>query len=148
LEAARKAAVDFHAQNQADYESAAHTLIALCLLRSGKLAEAKPEIQQAQRMVKADDHVAHLPVAIASARIATASGDLATARKILDEALAEATKANLLFSQYDARLALGELEVKSGKLAAGRTRLTTLQKDAEGKGFLLIARKAAAAVKS
>ena len=148
LEAARKAAVDFHAQNQADYESAAHTLIALCLLRSGKLAEAKSEIQQAQKMVKTDDHVAHLPVAIASARIATASGDLATARKILDEALAEATKANLLFSQYDARLALGELEVKSGKLAAGRTRLTTLQKDAEGKGFLLIARKAAAAVKS
>ncbi|HSZ64451.1 MAG TPA: tetratricopeptide repeat protein [Terriglobales bacterium] len=147
LDDARKAAVDFHAQNQADYEAAAHTLIALCLLQSGKLAEAKQEIQQAQKMVKTDDHVAHLPVAIASARIATASGDLATARKILDEALAEATKANLLFFQYDARLALGEWEIKSGKVAAGRARLTTLEKDAEGRGFLLIARMAATALK-
>ena len=97
--------------------------------------------------VKTEDHVADLPVVIASARIATASGDLATARKLLDEALSEATKANLLFFPYDARLALGELEIESGKVAAGRTRLRTLEKDAEDKGFLLIARKAATAWK-
>jgi hypothetical protein len=97
--------------------------------------------------VKADDHVAHLPVAIAGARIATASRDLADALRILDAALAEATKANLLYSQSDARLALGELEIKSGKAAAGRARLTTLEKDVKGKGLLLIARKAAAAMK-
>ncbi len=142
LEAARRAETDFHTQNQADYEAAAHTLAARCLLQSGKLTEAKAEIQQAQKMVKTDDHVAHLPAAIASARIAMASGNLPTAREILDEALSEATKANLLFFQYDARLALGELEIESGKVSAGRTRLTTLEKDAEGKGFLLIARKA------
>jgi tetratricopeptide (TPR) repeat protein/predicted Ser/Thr protein kinase len=147
LAAARKAVADFHTQNQADYEAAAHTLTARCLLQSGKLAEAKAEIQQAEKLVKTDDQVAHLPVAIASARIATASGDPATARKILDETLAEATKANLLYYQYDARLALGELEIKSGKVAAGRAQLTTLERDAEGKGFLLIARKAATALK-
>jgi serine/threonine protein kinase/tetratricopeptide (TPR) repeat protein len=147
LNDARKAVADFHTQNQADYEAAAHTLTARCLLQSGKLAEAKAEIQQAQKMVKTDDHIAHLPVAIAGARIAAASGDFATARKILDEALSEATKANLLFFQYDARLALGELEIKSGKAAAGRARLTTLKKDAEDKGFLLIARQAATALK-
>jgi eukaryotic-like serine/threonine-protein kinase len=147
LDDARKAVADFHTQNQADYEAAARTLTARCLLQSDKLAEAKAEIQQAQKMVKTDDHVAHLPVAIASARIASASGDLATARTILEEALSEAMKANLLFFQYDTRLALGELEIKSGKVAAGRTRLTKLEKDAEGKGFLLIARKAATALK-
>ena len=97
--------------------------------------------------MKTDDHVAHLPVAIDSARIAGASGDLEALVRILDEALSEATKANLLFFQYDARLALGELEIKSGKVAAGRARLTTLEKDARSKGFLLIARKAAAALK-
>jgi serine/threonine protein kinase/tetratricopeptide (TPR) repeat protein len=147
LAAARQAAVDFHSQNQADYEAAAHTLIARCLLQSGKLAEAKAEIQQAQKMVKPDDHVARLPVAIASARIATVSGDQATARKILDEALSEATKANLLYFQYDARLALGELEIKSGKVAAAHRRLTTLEKEAEGRGFLLIAHRSATALK-
>jgi len=143
LDGARKVEADFHTQNQADYEAAAHTLAARCLLQSGKLGEAKVEIQQAEKLVKADDHVAHLPVAIAGARIATASGDLVNARKILDAALAEATKANLLYFQYDARLALGELEIRSGKVAAGRARLTTLEKDAQAKGFLLIARKAA-----
>src|SRR6202167_313318 len=147
LAAAHQAAVDFHSQNQADYEAAAHTLIARCLLQSGKLAEAKAEIQQAQKVVKPDDHVAHLPVAITSARIATVSGDQATARKILDEALSEATKANLLYFQYDARLALGELEIKSGKVAAAHRRLTTLEKEAEDRGFLLIAHRSATELK-
>ncbi|MGB8785008.1 MAG: tetratricopeptide repeat protein [Terriglobales bacterium] len=147
LDAARQAAAGFHTQNQVDYEAAAHTLVARCLLQSGRLGEAKEEIQRAEKLVKADDHVAHLPVKIAEARIATASGDFANARTILREALAEATKANLLYFQYDARLALAELEIKSGKIAAGRARLTTLEKDAQGKGFLLIARMAAAVLK-
>jgi tetratricopeptide (TPR) repeat protein len=147
LDAARKAVADFHTQNQGDYEAAAHTLTARCLLQSRKLSEAKLEIQQAEKLVKADDHVGHLPVAIAGARIASASGDLVNARKTLDAALAEATKANLLYFQYDARLALGEFEIKSGKLAAGHARLSTLETDAQAKGFLLIARKAAALFK-
>jgi eukaryotic-like serine/threonine-protein kinase len=144
LDAARKAVADFHTQNQVDYEAAAYTLTARCQLQSGKLSEAKLEIQQAEKLAKADDHVGHLPVAIAGARIATASGDLVNARKILDAALAEATKANLLYFQYDTRLALGEFEIKSGKLATSHARLSRLEKDAQAKGFLLIARKAAA----
>ncbi|MGA9352878.1 MAG: tetratricopeptide repeat protein [Terriglobales bacterium] len=147
LSAARNAVADFHTRNQADYEAAAHTLTARCLLQSGKLAEAKAEIQQAEKLVKTDDHVAHLPVAIDSARIVGASGDLEAARRLLTEALSEATKANLLFFQYDARLALGELDFKSGNVTAGRARLTTLEQNARSKGFLLIARKAAAALK-
>ena len=116
LNVTRSAVADFHKQNQADYEAAAHTLAARCLLQLGKLAEAKAELQQAEKLVKADDHVAHLPVAITGARIATASEDLANAQKLLDAALAEASKANLLSFQYDARLALGELEIKSGEV--------------------------------
>jgi eukaryotic-like serine/threonine-protein kinase len=48
LAAARNALADFHTRNRADYEAAAHTLTARCLLQSGKLAEAKAEIQQAK----------------------------------------------------------------------------------------------------
>ncbi len=141
LSAARKVAVDFNAQNQADYESAAHTLSARCLLQLGKLAEAKAEIQQAEKLVKIDDHVARLPIEITSGRIETATRNFAGARKRLDAALSEATKANLLYHQYDAQLALGELEIKSGKTAAGYARLDALKKDATSKGFLLIAGK-------
>jgi hypothetical protein len=39
------------------------------------------------------------------------------------------------------------MEVKSGRAAAGRARLQALEKDATAKGFLLIARKAAAALR-
>ena len=147
LAAARKAEADFQTQSQADYEAASHTLAALCLLQSGKVAEAKAEIHLAEKLVKADDHVAHLPVEIAGAKIATASGDLTNARKTLGEALAEATKANLLYLQYDARLALGELEIKSGNMAAGRAQLKTLKKEAQSKGFLLITDRAAEVLK-
>jgi tetratricopeptide (TPR) repeat protein len=143
LAAARQAETDFHTQNQVDYESSAHALAARCLLQSGKLAEAQAEIQQAEKLVKPEEHLAYIPVAITGARIAMASGDLANARKILGTALSEATKANLLYFQYDARLALGELEIKSGHAAAGRAQLTTLEKDSKGKGFLLIAHQAA-----
>ena len=56
--------------------------------------------------------------------------------------LTEARKYGYLNYEYKARLALGEVELKSGKTAAGRARLATLDKDASRTGFLLIARKA------
>jgi hypothetical protein len=52
-------------------------------------------------------------------------------------ALSEATKANLLYHQYDAQVALGEVEIKSGKTSAGYA----LNKDSTSKGFLIIAGK-------
>jgi eukaryotic-like serine/threonine-protein kinase len=56
--------------------------------------------------------------------------------------LTEATKYGYLVYEYQARLALGEVEMKSGKATAGRARLAALDKDATRTGFLLIARKA------
>ncbi len=46
--------------------------------------------------------------------------------------------------QLEARLALGEIEMKSGKTAAGRARLEALEAEARTKGYKLIARKATA----
>ena len=65
----------------------------------------------------------------------------------LETVLAEAEKIGYAPGRFEARLALGEIEMKSGKTAAGRARLEQLEKDATAKGFLLIARKAAAAAK-
>jgi len=61
----------------------------------------------------------------------------------MESALADATKQNLTSIQLEARLGMGELEMKSGDRTNGRARLAALQKDATAKGFLLIARKAA-----
>jgi hypothetical protein len=67
--------------------------------------------------------------------------------KKLISVLAEATKTGFVGDQLEVRLALGEIEMKSGKTNAGRARLAALEKEAAKKDFLLVARKAAAARK-
>jgi hypothetical protein len=47
--------------------------------------------------------------------------------------------------QLDARLALAEIEVKAGQLAAGRAHLVAVEADAKANGYILVARKAAIA---
>jgi hypothetical protein len=54
----------------------------------------------------------------------------------------------MLDDDFEAQLALGEIEMKLGQTDAGRTRLVTLEKDTSAKGFLLIAHKAHAATAS
>ena len=47
--------------------------------------------------------------------------------------------------ELDARLALAEIEIKSGQATTGRAHLAALETDAKAKGYNLIARKAAIA---
>jgi hypothetical protein len=58
--------------------------------------------------------------------------------------LAKATRSGYVGDQLECRLALEEIELKSGKSASSHTRLEQLQKESKEKGFDLIARKAAA----
>jgi hypothetical protein len=66
-------------------------------------------------------------------RALAASGKSAEALQRLEAVLTEAKKYGYLNYEYQARLALGEVEMKSGKAT---------NKDATRAGFLLIARKA------
>ena len=68
------------------------------------------------------------------------------ARGELEQALSSAQRTGLLDSEFEVRLALGKLEIKSGFLSLARRRLQTLERDARAKGFLLIARKVAEAL--
>jgi hypothetical protein len=74
-----------------------------------------------------------------------APADISEAKKTIESALADAKKQNLTGIQLEARLGMGEVEMKSGDRSTGRAHLAFLQKDATSKGFLLVARKAAAA---
>ena len=66
----------------------------------------------------------------------------------LKTAAVQAVKAGLVDIELEARLALGEVEMRSvAKGAAGRARLELLQKAASAKGFGLIARRADAAMR-
>ncbi|MGC2718403.1 MAG: hypothetical protein WA209_02355, partial [Candidatus Acidiferrales bacterium] len=49
-------------------------------------------------------------------------------------------------TEYDARLALGETQIASGKKDAGRATLRALAQDAKAHGFGLMAQKAQAVV--
>ena len=51
----------------------------------------------------------------------------------------------LLGNEFDARLALAEIEMKAGQMTAGRAHLTAIEADALVKGYILVARKAAIA---
>jgi len=57
--------------------------------------------------------------------------------------LAEATRLGFVGFQFDTRLAIGEIEMKAGRVGTGRARLAALEKDATEKGFLLTAHNAA-----
>jgi len=68
--------------------------------------------------------------------------EIVQATKRLKAIAVDAATSGFLLGQFESRLALGEIEMKSGQIAAGRTRLAALEKEASEKGFILIARKA------
>ena len=146
---ARDAALQLEKMNSIDDASVGCLILARALSAQGKLADAQAAIDKASALIqKGGDTTVRLRVAIESAVLHAGSGapaDISEARKSIQSALADATKENLTGIQLEARLALGEVEMKSDKRAAGRVHLVALQQDAKSKGFLLIARKAAAA---
>jgi tetratricopeptide (TPR) repeat protein/class 3 adenylate cyclase len=144
--AAREAIEAFRQQKSVAPEVRAHTLLARALLMEGKLKEATAEIDQAKALwEKSRDFDQHFDIGIFSARILAQTHDPAEAEKQLNLLLDESTRDGLVSDQFEIRLALGEIEMKSGKTASGMARLKSLEKDATAKGFLLIAHKAKAA---
>jgi tetratricopeptide (TPR) repeat protein len=143
---ARKALEEFQAEKLKDDETMARTTLARALLAQHKVVEAAREIDLSADLARGSpNREVKINYAITAARVRAATGGTAEAVKSLQATLAEATKYGFLGYQLEARLALGEIEIKSGQAAAGRARLEALGKDANAKGFLLIARKAAQA---
>lgn len=145
----RKSREVFRGHQDIDNGIRADAMLARALLAQGKSIEASKELDPvaAQRLQNEEIRLEFSQVA---ALVRAASGnpsDQSAAIKMLEAMLAEAAKHGYLGYAFEARLALGEIEVKSGRAVAGPARLRTLAKDARAKGFLLIARKAASAAK-
>ena len=146
---AQQAAAEFHEEKDFDLELQADALHARSLLAEGKTSEAADLIAIANgRAATVEDFPTHIIIAIVDASVRTALGQRTEAKKLLEQSVADTRKAGLLELQFEARLALGETEMNEGDLAVGRSALRTLQRDAKGKGFELIARKAAAAARA
>jgi tetratricopeptide (TPR) repeat protein len=148
VEAAAREVVEVTRKVKLAYQQVkAHTLLARALLMEGKLREATTEIDLAKALWEKSPYFQqHFDVGIVSARILAQNYDPVEAEKELNLLFDESTRDGLVSYQFEIRLALGEIEMKSGKAASGVAHLRSLEKDATAKGFLLIAHKAKAQV--
>ena len=113
-----------------------------------KLAAAQQVVAEDRKLVaNTEDRVNLLNVNVLSAEVETATGNSVEAERLLQASIKESRNSGFAALELEARLALGETETKARNLTAGRATLASLEKDAKTKGFLLIARKAAAARK-
>jgi len=132
-----------------DRQAAAASLLALGWLAEGSLPEARRAIAQTEaRLPVTQDRLLRLTGGIAAARVRAASrsaGAVVAARRQLESLIQEAGDLGAVAIQFDARVALGQIEIKAGEVAAGRARLAALRQDAAAKGFVSLAAKAAAA---
>ena len=139
---ARAAMVEFAREDRVDGEIHAAAGLARILHAQGKLAVAREAFATAaSRTRSSEEPAARLVAAVARARLA-AAGEHEAALRSLEEALAEATKLDLGGLELEIRLAAAEIEMDSGAIGAGVSRLAGVAHDAEQKGFGLIATKA------
>ena len=140
----REARDEFQKRHKGDGQTLAAAALARALLATGRKGDALKEVGNAVPIAaKSQNLSVQLAFAVIRARTEGASQQTGPAKTIVREALAKATRSGYVGDQLESRLALEEIELKSGKSAASRARLDQLQKDAKEKGFDLIARKAA-----
>jgi len=146
LDEGQHAAEVFRRANAPVDEARAHNVLATALLAQGELVKARKEVDLALSLASKTGSLGNrIASTITSSRILADSGDLITAKRTALTAVNEAVAAGIVRYQFDARLALGEIEMKAGDTASGRADLAQLEKDARAKGFGLVAAKAARA---
>jgi DNA-binding winged helix-turn-helix (wHTH) protein/tetratricopeptide (TPR) repeat protein/TolB-like protein len=132
-------------RQHARVETAAHTLLARVLLAEGKRDEARRELERAAPTAAgSQSRVRRLEFAIVAAGVRAAGGkaDAAASMKALEAAMAEAHRYGFVGLQFEAELALADVERAAGREASSLGRLRRLEREAQARGFLTIARGA------
>lgn len=139
---ARQAIGDAHAEHFLAAEVEGRTLLIRALLAVGRAGDAREETVSAIRLAAGtDDCAVKLQVAAAAAEEATARGEAATARRALEQALAEASQAPLGV-RLEALLVLAACARDAGEEAAARATLSDVARQAASHGYALIAESA------
>jgi serine/threonine protein kinase/tetratricopeptide (TPR) repeat protein len=142
----REAVDVFQKARNSDSAVWAGSVLATAFLAEGKVGDAQKQTDSfVAYLSKSQNNETNLSAAIVIARVQAVTGRTSEALKNLEVASAEAHKLGFIPIEFESRLALGEIEWKSGKVAASRATLGALEHDAAARGFLLIARKAHAA---
>jgi tetratricopeptide (TPR) repeat protein len=149
-ELASKSATEAHREKAADLEAEVLAILARAAVGLNKIPDAQNTVARASALAKkSQERHSIAGVQIAQAEVDAATGKTEDAVKGLEAVLADMNRLGLVSVQFEARLALGEVQIKSPKTAAaGREALGTLEKDATAKGFLFIAHRARAAATS
>lgn len=146
----RPAIAEFEKEKSDPGASGAYTELSRALLMQGKTEEARKAVRRAIELSRTSaDPALQLPAAIQKARIEIAGAGegpaaptgLATARQELRSVLTTAKRLGYYRLECEARLALGELEMKASP-SAGRSLLKELADDSRSRGLLLVAKKA------
>jgi tetratricopeptide (TPR) repeat protein len=144
----RQALEQFVAERLSDDEIEGRAMLANALAAQGKTVEAQSEIKRAEKLAaKSQNAAIRLKLQVVAARQRARTDTIVKAKDRLETVRAAATKYGLIGYEFEAELALGELEMNSGQTAAARLHLASLQKAAAASGFLSISRKAATAAK-
>ncbi len=148
-----RAAIAQFEMERADPDSANTSIeLSRALLMEGKLDEARKAIQHAAKLSRASSNPAlKLPISIQAVRVMLAAArqnepghpSLDAERQQLRAASDIARRLGYYTEECEARLALGELEIKANP-KLGRSVLAQLAVDAHQRGMELVARKASA----
>jgi serine/threonine protein kinase/tetratricopeptide (TPR) repeat protein len=138
----RAAAPQFEQQTMATGASQSAALLARALLAQSKIGDAETAAANALALAEqTSDRSTHLMASLAAAEVNARSGKEAAATKALQSVLSESVRDGYKEFEFEARLDLGRLELRSSR-ASGRQRLEKLREDAGQRDFRLIARKA------
>jgi eukaryotic-like serine/threonine-protein kinase len=145
---ARQATLQFEKSSSTDNEMWSQAVLARNLLGAGKLQEAQSAASRAMALSQQTaGRSARFEVTLADARVNAKSGKWAQAREELESMLSSARKFGYRPYEYQARLALAEIDLWAGSASAPE-HLATLERDARAQGFLLVANQARALAKA
>jgi eukaryotic-like serine/threonine-protein kinase len=133
------------------YVAEARLLIAEARLAQGRISDAKKNVDSVMAFAKVShSKEIELNAAIDAARVQAAANaqDTREAKRQLNRVLADATAVGLRDVTFEARLALGQMELSSGDLASGHARLESLERDCMESGAVLVARKITSALRA
>jgi tetratricopeptide (TPR) repeat protein len=139
---ARQAVAGYEKTNSAGNEAWSLAVLARILLGEGNLKEAQSAAAKAISLAGPNTgQTPRFEAVLADARVKAKSGKTAEALKKLEAILASARKFGYHLYEYQARLAIGQIEMWSGGGPA-HDHLAALEKDARGRGALLVAGQA------
>ena len=143
IEPLRQAIADLKELKSEDDEALTYPVLAHALLLTGNPAEALKTMESGAGVAsRTRNRMVQFAFAIVEAQARAANGQTTPATESLMRTIAETRKFGFLGYGLEARLALAEIQLKLAKSAKAHDRLAEIERDAQTRGFQLIARKA------